>query len=301
MSNSTQEVQRSYLKEKIVKAILTFFAAISILTTIGIVFTLFEEAYTFFQQVSIVEFMTSTRWTPIIKPREFGVLPLVTGTLMIAILSSLLALPIGLGSAIYLSEYASKKTSKIIKPLLEILAGIPSVVYGYFALTFITPTLQLIIPKLEVFNALSASIAVGVMIIPMVASLSEDAMKAIPDSVRHGAYALGATRFEVATQVVIPGALSGIISSFILAISRAIGETMIVAIAAGANSLLNFNPLTSIQTMTGFMANMSLGDVSQGSLEYKTLFAVGTLLFMITLIMNLLAKVVVYMQEEEGY
>ncbi|GAB6100584.1 phosphate ABC transporter permease subunit PstC [Halanaerocella petrolearia] len=298
MNNS---MENGYLREKLVKAILVFCALISILTTVSIVFSLFTETFVFFQEVSIVKFFTGTRWTPAIQPRSFGVLPLITGTFMIAILSSIVSLPIGLGSAIYLSEYASERANKIIKPLLEILAGIPSVVYGYFALTFITPVIKMILPQTGVFNALSASIAVGVMIIPMVASLSEDAMRAIPDSVRNGAYALGATRFEVATQIVVPGALSGIVSSFILAISRAIGETMIVAIAAGANSLLNFNPLQSIQTMTGFMANMSLGDISRGSIEYKTLFAVGAVLFIITFVMNLLAKAVVYMRQEEGY
>jgi phosphate transport system permease protein len=288
------------LKGKIIRWILQLFALISILTTVGIVLTLFTEAFGFFRQVSIVEFFTSTKWTPIIKPQSFGVLPLVTGTMMVAIGSSIVSIPIGLGSAIYLSDYASKKWAKIIKPILEILAGIPSVVYGFFALTFITPMLQKIFPETGVFNAASASIAVGIMIIPMVASLSEDAMKSVPDSIRYGAYALGATKIEVVTKVVIPSALSGIVSSFILAISRAIGETMIVAIAAGASPTLNFNPLASIQTMTGFMVNISMGDAPHGTIAYKTLFAVGALLFVITLVMNILAKVIVS-RHQEGY
>lgn len=288
------------LKERLIKLILQFFALISILTTIGIVITLFTEAFTFFKEVSVIEFFTATKWTPIIRPRKFGVLPLVTGTMMVAIGSSIVSLPIGLGSAIYLSEYASKRNNQIIKPILEILAGIPSVVYGFFALTFITPVLQKILPETEVFNAASASIAVGIMIIPMVASLSEDAMRSIPDSIRHGAYALGATKIEVVVKTILPAALSGIISSFILAISRAIGETMIVAIAAGASPTLNFNPLESIQTMTGFMVNISMGDAPHGTIAYKTLFAVGALLFSITLVMNVLAKMIVS-THQEGY
>jgi len=288
------------IKGKIIRWILQLFALISILTTVGIVLTLFTEAFGFFREVSIVEFFTSTKWTPIIKPQSFGVLPLVTGTMMVAIGSSIVSIPIGLGSAIYLSDYASKKWAKIIKPILEILAGIPSVVYGFFALTFITPMLQKIFPETGVFNAASASIAVGIMIIPMVASLSEDAMKSVPDSIRYGAYALGATKIEVVTKVIIPSALSGIVSSFILAISRAIGETMIVAIAAGASPTLNFNPLASIQTMTGFMVNISMGDAPHGTIAYKTLFVVGALLFVITLVMNILAKVIVS-RHQEGY
>ncbi len=288
------------LKERLIKLILQSFALVSILTTAGIILTLFGEAFTFFQEISVVEFFTATQWTPIIKPRSFGVLPLVTGTLMVAIGSSIVSIPIGLGSAIYLSEYASAKNSKIVKPMLEILAGIPSVVYGFFALTFITPIIQKIFPQTGVFNAASASIAVGIMIIPMVASLSEDAMRSVPDDIRYGAYALGATKIEVVGKIILPAALSGIISSFILAISRAIGETMIVAIAAGASPTLNFNPLKSIQTMTGFMVNISMGDAPHGTIAYRTLFAVGALLFVITLVMNIIAKIIVQTQRE-GY
>jgi phosphate transport system permease protein len=217
---------------------------------------------------------------------------------MIALGSSIIALPLGLGSAIYLSEYAHKKVRKVIKPILEILAGIPSIVYGFFALTFITPILQSIMPETQVFNALSASIAVGIMTLPMVASMSEDAMMAVPDSIRQGAYALGSTRFEVAVKVTIPAAMSSIGAAFVLAISRAIGETMIVAIAAGQSPVLTLNPLNSIQTMTGFMVNISMGDIQQGTIEFKTLFAVGTVLFFMTLIMNLIARAIIKKNRE---
>lgn len=285
-------------KEKIIEWILRLFSVISILTTVAIVVTIFSETFLFFQEVSIVEFFTSTKWTPTLRPQNFGVLPLLIGTMTIAIGASIIAIPLGLGSAIYLSEYAPKKVRAVIKPLLEILAGIPSIVYGFFALTFITPMLQKVLPQTQVFNALSASIAVGIMIIPMVASLSEDAMNAIPDSIRQGAYALGATKFEVATKIIVPAAFSGIISSFVLAISRAIGETMIVAIAAGQSPVLTFNPLNSIQTMTGFMVNISLGDIQHGSIEYRTIFAVGALLFTMTLLMNIFARWIVNRQKE---
>lgn len=285
--------------EWIIEIILKGIAMVSVLTTVAIVITIFSQTFSFFQEVSILEFFTSTTWTPTLRPQNFGVLPLLIGTLMIAVCSSMIALPLGLGSAVYLSEYAPTKVRKIIKPLLEILAGIPSIVYGFFALTFITPIIKSIFPSAGVFNALSASIAVGIMIIPMVASLSEDAMSAISDHTRKGAYALGATKFEVATKIVIPAAFSGIISSFVLAISRAIGETMIVAIAAGQSPVLTVNPLNSIQTMTGFMVNISLGDIQHGSIEYKTIFAVGSLLFLMTLAMNVLARRIVAKNRRE--
>lgn len=276
--------------EKLVKVILTSLGVISILTTIGIVFALFEETFMFFKEVSIKEFLTGTKWTPLIEPNHFGVLPLVAGTMLIVIISALISIPLGLGSAIYLSEYAPKKVRKILKPILEVLAGVPSIVYGYFALTAITPIIRSIFPQTSVYNALSAGIAVGIMTIPMVSSMSEDAMMAVPDSLRNGAYALGATKLEVTKDVVIPSALSSIIASFILAISRAIGETMIVAMAAGSTPKLTFNPLESIQTMTGYIVQISMGDVPYGSLAYKTLFAVGTLLFLMTFVLNILSR-----------
>lgn len=268
-------------------------AIISVLTTVGIVYTLVSQAIGFFYDVSLWEFLTGTRWTPILKPRAYGVLPLVGGTLLIAAIAAAVALPIGLATAIFLSEYAPNKVRRTIKPMLEILAGIPTVVYGYFALTFVTPQLQLIFPEMLVFNALSAGIVMGVMIIPMVSSLSEDAMAAVPNSLRNGAYALGATRLEVSMRVVAPAALSGIVASFIIAISRAIGETMLVTIAAGATPNLTINPLESIQTMTAFIVQLSLGETQHGSLEYNTIFAVGLLLFLMTLVMNLLGYFIV--------
>lgn len=280
-------------KEFFIEKSLSLFAILSIITTITIIFILIRESIVFFSQVSISEFFTSTKWSPLMKPQNFGVLPLLNGTLLIAAGASVIAIPVGLGAAIYLSEYASKKVRNILKPILEILAGIPSIVYGYFALTVITPFLKNFAPNIQIFNALSASIAVGIMVIPLVSSLSEDAMSAIPNSVRNGAYALGATKFEVVTKIVIPGSLSGIVSSFILAISRAVGETMIVAIAAGAKPQLTLNPLNSIQTMTGYMVSVAMGDVSHGSVEYQTIFAVGALLFLITFGLNLIAKRIV--------
>lgn len=292
-------IKKKYIfQEKIIEIILILFASISIFTTIGIVFSLMFETVIFFSEVSIIEFFTSIRWSPVFDPPSFGVLPLITGTLLIALLSSLVSLPLGLGSAIYLSEFATSKTRKIIKPIIELLAGIPSIVYGFFALTFITPLLRIIFPHTDIFNALSASIAVGIMTLPMVASLSEDAMMAVPNSIRQGAYALGSTKLEVAIHVIVPAAFSGIASSFVLAISRAIGETMIVAIAAGQTPSMSLNPLGSIQTMTGFMVNMALGDIQQGSIEFKTVFAVGAVLFVITLLMNIFAKYVIAKNRE---
>jgi len=285
-------------QEKLIEIVLIVFASISIFTTIGIVLSLMFETVIFFSEVSIIEFFTSIRWSPVFDPPSFGVLPLITGTLLIAILSSFVSLPLGLGSAIFLSEFASTKTRKIIKPIIELLAGIPSIVYGFFALTFITPLIRTVLPDTDIFNALSASIAVGIMTLPMVASLSEDAMMAVPNSIRQGAYALGSTRLEVAIHVIVPAAFSGIASSFVLAISRAIGETMIVAIAAGQTPSMSLNPLGSIQTMTGFMVNMALGDIQQGSIEFKTVFAVGAVLFVITLIMNIFAKYVIAKNRE---
>ena len=290
--------KRHQQTEILVRWILIGLSAVSILTTIGIVLTLAYETFEFFSIVSVVEFFTSRRWAPVFDPPSFGVLPLVAGTLMIALLSGLISIPLGLGSAIYLSEFASKKARKVIKPILELLAGIPSIVYGFFALTFITPLIRTFAPDTQIYNALSASIAVGIMTLPMVASLSEDAMMAVPDSIRQGAYALGSTKLEVAINVIVPAAFSGIAASFMLAISRAIGETMIVAIAAGQTPNLSLNPLQSIQTMTGFMVNMALGDIQQGSIEFKTVFVVGALLFVITLILNLIARIIIQKTRE---
>jgi phosphate transport system permease protein len=265
---------------------------VSILTTLGIVAVLVTQAAGFFADVSPLAFLTGTKWTPMYEPRHFGVLPLLSGSLLIALGAAAVALPLGLLSAIFLSEYAPERVRRIVKPLLEVLAGIPTVVYGYFALTFITPLLRVFWPETEIFNALSASIVMGIMIIPMVSSLSEDALSAVPRALREGAYALGATKFEVAVRTVVPAALSGIIASFILAISRAIGETMIVTIAAGATPRLTLNPLESVQTMTAYIAQVSMGETPYGSLEYKTIFAVGLALFAVTLLMNIVSNLV---------
>lgn len=273
----------------LIPKILAFFAIISIFTTIGIVAILIFESIGFFREVPLFDFITGTEWTPLFSDPKFGVLPLITGTLMITIIASIVAIPIGLGSAIYLSEYAPARVRNILKPLLEILAGIPTIVYGFFALNFVTPILQFLIPQTEIFNALSAGIVVGIMIIPIISSMSEDAMVAVPNSLRNGAYALGSTRFEVAVKIVVPAALSGIVASFVLGLSRAIGETMIVTLAAGNLAHLSFNPLESIQTLTAYIVAVSSGDTQHGSVEYLTIYAVGITLFIMTLAMNILA------------
>lgn len=280
--------RRTAIESSVVKWVFFGCALISVLTTIGIVFSLLSQAIGFFFEVSVWEFISGTRWTPILKPQSFGVLPLVGGTLLVAVIAAAVALPIGLSTAIYLAEYAPGKVRRFVKPTLEVLAGIPTVVHGYFALTFVTPVLQRVFPDMLVFNALSAGLVMGIMIIPMVSSLSEDAMVSVPRSLRNAAFALGATRFEVSLRVVVPAALSGIVASFILAISRAIGETMLVTIAAGATPRLTANPLESVQTMTAYIVQLSLGEAVHGSLEFNTIFAVGLLLFLMTLVMNLL-------------
>ena len=275
--------------------ILRLAALISILTTIGIIFVLVQQSIGFFREVPIWDFLTGTKWAPLYKPESFGVLPLVTGTLLVAVIAGVVSLGLGIGAAIYLSEYAPEPLRKALKPVLEVLAGIPTVVYGYFALLLVTPFLRSIVgtENLPVFNALSAGLVMGLMIMPMVTTLSEDAMTAVPRSLRDAAYALGATRFEVATKVVVPAALSGIVASFILAISRAIGETMIVYLAAGGRANLTFNPLESVQAMTAFIVSVALGDTPQGTIEYYTIFAVGLLLFVMTLLMNIVGRFVV--------
>jgi phosphate transport system permease protein len=280
---------------------------VSVLTTIAIIVSLFSETIAFFlrPEVSVFNFLTGTVWRPTVtpvKPENFGILPLLNGTLMIAVISGIISIPIGLASAIFLSEYASDRLRRILKPALELLAGIPTVVYGYFAITAITPLIQNGVAwfntmsgadvEVGFFNALSASIVVGIMIIPMVASVSEDAMRAVPSHLREGAYALGARRFEVATRVVVPAALSGIIAAFILGFSRAVGETMAVSIAAGATPRMTLNPLDSVQTMTAFIVQVSFGDAPVGSVNSQSIFAVGATLFVITFVMNVLSQMV---------
>jgi phosphate transport system permease protein len=275
--------------EDVVKGVLAVCALISVATTVGIVIALFVPAFEFFREVSIVDFLTGTEWAPLFKPAHFGVQPLITGTLLVTAIASAVAMPLGLGSAIYLSEYASQRTRGILKPALELLAGIPTIVFGYFALTFMTPLLRDVGIHVDVFNTLSAALVMGVMLMPTVASLSEDAMSAVPRDLRDGAYALGSTKVQVATRIVVPAAVSGIIASFVLAISRAIGETMIVLIAMGQQPNLTFDPREASEAMTAFIAATGAGDVPTGSLEYKTIFAVGATLFVLTLIMNVFA------------
>lgn len=276
--------------EEAIRLVLMLCALISVLVTGGIIYALVSESLGFFRRVPVWDFLTGTRWTPLLEPNSFGVLPLVAGSLMVMVGAAITALPAGTLTAIYLSEYASKRARSIIKPILEILAGIPTVVYGYFALTFVTPLLRTIIPSTEVFNAASASIVVGIMVLPMVASLCDDAFHAVPRSLRQAGFAMGATKSEVAMQVVFPAALSSVLASFILALSRAVGETMATTIAAGGTPKLTLNPTESIQTMAAYIVQVSLGDTPHGTLEYQTLFAVGLMLFAITLVMNLLAR-----------
>ena len=271
------------------KRILMLCAILTVLTTIGIIWILFSESYTFFQVVSLKDFLTDTEWTPLFSDKHYGILPLLTGTLLTTAISMIIAVPLGLSIAIYLSEYAPKKFRYTIKPLLEILAAIPTIVYGFFALTVVTPFLQSIIPGLSGFNALSAGLVMGIMIMPMVSSLSEDALYAVPKSLREGAYGMGSTRLQTSFSVILPAASSGIMVSIILAISRAIGETMIVAIAAGQQPILTGDPRSSVETITTYIVQVSSGDVQHGSLEYKTIFAAGVTLFIFTFALNSLS------------
>ena len=275
--------------EWIIERLLFLCAALSVLTTGGIIFVLAFETYEFLSEVPVVEFLTGTEWTPLFANRHFGVLPLVAGTMLVSIIAMVVALPMGLLAAVYLSEYAPSGFRRVVKPILELLAGVPTVVYGYFALTFVTPLLQSFLPTLSGFNALSPGLVMGLMILPLVSSLSEDAMRAVPNGLREGSYALGATRMQTALKVVVPAAFSGITAAFILAASRAIGETMIVAIAAGQQPRLTGNPFVPIETMTAYIVQVSLGDTPQGTLEYRTIFAVGMLLFIMTFGLNLVS------------
>ena len=264
-------------------------ALLSIFITIGIIGVLIFETAEFFKQVSIVDFLTDTEWTPLFSEKHFGILPLFAGTFLTTVIAMAVSMPVGLISAIYLSEYSSQKLRTMIKPALEILAAVPTVVYGYFALLFVTPLLQKWLPELSGFNALSPGIVMGIMIIPIISSLSEDAMHAVPMGLREGAYALGSTRLQVALRVVFPAAFSGVMASFILGISRAVGETMIVAIAAGLQPRLTLNPLVPIETATAYIVQVSLGDTPTGTIEFMTIFAVGMSLFVITFILNIVS------------
>lgn len=287
---------RKFLRDiegNIFRGIFFICAFLSIIVSVVIVYSLISQAWGFFSDISVFEFISGTRWSPILKPRSYGVLPLVSGTLLVSAIAAMVAVPVGVGVAMFLSEYASNKTRKTFRPLLEILAGIPTVVYGYFALSFVTPILEKVFPNIMVFNALSAGLVMGLMIIPMISSITEDAMISVPKSLREAGYALGSTKMEVSLKIVLPAALSGIVAASILGISRAIGETMLVTIAAGATPKMAWNPLEGIQTMTAFIVQLSLGETPHGSLEYNTIFAVAFVLFTMTLIMNFLGRYVV--------
>lgn len=277
--------------ERVVLIVLFACGFLSVATTVGIIGTLVFETLAFLAEVPVLGFLFGTKWSPLIAPESYGVLPLVFGTLLITAIAAMVGAPIGLATAIYLSEYASGRVQRVLKPTLEILAGIPTVVLGYFALNFLTlVVIRRVFPGADVFNALSAGIAVGIMIVPTIASIAEDAMSAVPGALREGAYGLGASKMTVASRVVFPAALSGIMAGVILGLSRAVGETMIVAIAAGSTPTFTMNPLRSVQTMTGYIVQASLGDNPQTSLEFKGIFAVGALLFCITLALNMLSQ-----------
>ena len=290
LASRTRRRRLRRAKEAPIQALLFACATLSMVTTLGIVVVLFEETYRFFEEVSVVEFLTGTKWTPLFTSKMFGVLPLLNATLLISFFALLLAIPLGVLSAIYLSEYAPEAVRRIVKPLIEVLAGIPTVVYGYFALQFIAPEVLQPLGQPTLLSAVSASLAIGILILPLVASLSEDAMRAVPQGLREGAYGLGANRFEVATRVVLPGALSGILAAVILGASRAVGETMIVTIASGNQPVLSWNPFEQMQAMTAYIVQVSLGDTPRGTLEYSTIFAIGSLLFLLTLGLNIFAQ-----------
>lgn len=280
---------KSNMFERIIPIILLLITFVSVVATIGILYTLISQSFEFFSRVPITDFLTSTTWQPYVGDGEWGIWALIMGTMKIVVIAAIIAIPIGLGAAIYLSEYATDKVRRIIKPILEILAGIPTVVYGFFAINFVNPILQSIYDGFGLYNAVSAGLVVGIMIIPMIASLSEDAMSSVPQAMREGSLGMGATRLETAFRVVVPAAFSGIIASFVLAISRAIGETMIVSIAAGSTPNASFDVTEPLQTMTGFIVQITSGDAAFGTNLYYSLFAVGMSLFVMTLIMNIIS------------
>jgi len=281
--------QYVYARERVVQVLLLLCALVSVFTTLGIILVLLMQAIDFFKEVPIWDFLTDTQWTPLFAEQHFGILPLLTGTMLVSFIALLVSVPIGLVIAIYLSEYAATPVRKVVKPFLEVLAGIPTIVYGYFALVTVTPLLQKIFPTMAGFNALSPGIVMGIMILPLVTSLSEDAMRVVPQGLREGGYALGASKLQVSLSVVFPSAFSGIIASVILAFSRAIGETMIVAIAAGQSTTITFNPLNSVSTMTAYIVQVSQGDTPYGTLSYNTIFAVAITLFLFTFCLNIIS------------
>ncbi|NWF62338.1 MAG: phosphate ABC transporter permease subunit PstC [Fischerella sp.] len=276
------------LRERVIEFLLLFAALSSVATTVAIIVLLIYESVEFFSKVSLWEFITETQWSPLFADAHYGILPLVSGTLVTTAIALLVAVPLGTITAIYLSEFADDRLREVVKPFLELLAGIPTVVYGYFALLFVTPLLQIFLPNLPGFNMLSAGLVMGIMIIPLVSSISEDAMRAVPVHLREGSYAMGATRLQTALRVVYPSAISGIFAAYILGISRAVGETMIVAIAAGLQPNLTWNPMDQAATITAYIVQVSLGDLPHGSLEYQTIFAAGLTLVLMTLIFNII-------------
>ena len=282
-----KNIKRNFI-ERIIEIILLFAALAATFITLGIVYILVTEASGFFKEVSVIEFLTSTQWSPLFEDAHYGILPLVSGTLTTSFVALLIAIPIGTIAAIYLSEFASHKTRESVKPILELLVGVPTVVFGYFTLLFVTPLLQKLNPDLPTFNMLGAGIVMGVMIIPYIASVAEDAMRAVPMNMREGSYAMGATKFQTAIRVVTPAATSGIIAAYILGISRAVGETMVVAIAAGQQPTFTFNPLEGAATITAYIVQVAMGDLPHGSLGYQSIFAAGMVLFVITFVFNIL-------------
>jgi phosphate transport system permease protein len=277
------------LQDLWIKNVLRACAGLAVLTSLGILFVLLKESLPFFEEVRPADFLFGTRWAPLMEPRKFGVLPLVSGTVLVTVVAAIVVIPVGSLAAIYLSEYASDPMRRVLKPMLEVLAGVPTVVYGYFAIVVVTPALRFFLPEAEIFNALSAGLVVAIMVIPTVASLSDDAMRSVPRALRDAGYGLGATDREVALGVVFPAALSGILCGYVLAIGRALGETMIVTMAAGATPRMTANPLESVQTMTGYIVQVSLGDTPVGTTEYRSIFVVGLALFLMTLGINLIS------------
>ncbi|OYY02491.1 MAG: phosphate ABC transporter permease subunit PstC [Mehylophilales bacterium 35-46-6] len=283
---------KRHFKERVIEFILMMAALSAVFTTFAIVAILLYESFGFFETVSLVEFFTGTQWTPLFEDAHYGIMPLVAGTLTTSFVALAVAIPIGTIAAIYLSEFASHKAREIVKPILELLVGVPTIVFGYFALLLVTPLLQKIYPDLPSFNMLSAGIVMGVMIIPYIASVAEDAMRAVPMSMREGSYAMGATRFQTALKVVTPAAISGIVAAYILAISRAVGETMVVAVAAGQQPNLTFDPTEGAATITAFIVQVALGDLPHASIGYQSIFAAGLVLFVLTLTFNILGHIV---------
>lgn len=283
---------RRNVKERIIEFILMLAALSAVFTTLAIVAILLYESLSFFKTVSIVDFFTDKEWTPLFEDAHYGILPLVSGTLTTSAIALCLAIPLGTVIAIYLSEFATHKTRETVKPILELLVGVPTIVFGYFALLFLTPILQKVFPELPGFNMLSAGIVMGIMIIPYIASVAEDAMRAVPMSMREGSYAMGATRFQTAIRVVTPAAISGIIAAYILGISRAVGETMVVAVAAGQQPIVSFNPMESAATITAYIVQVAMGDLPHGSIGYQSIFAAGLVLMIMTLCFNVLGHMI---------